>query len=86
MGQLSQGSGRSGNAVRMTAALFETLMSESSFGSVYSHMSLLESSCGKSDTVIQIRLGEGEGGDTIGRGGGVGEPRTGIIYAWLSTL
>ena len=31
-------------------------------------------------TVTQIRLGEGGGGgDTIG-GGGVGEPRTGIIY------
>ena len=38
MGQLSQGSGLSGNAVRLTAALFKTLMSESSFGSVYSHM------------------------------------------------
>ena len=31
-------------------------------------------------TVTQIRLGEGGGGgDTIG--GGVGEPRTGIIYS-----
>ena len=38
MGQLSQGSGLSGNTVRVTAALFKTLMSESSFGSVYSHM------------------------------------------------
>ena len=38
MGQLSQGSGLSGNAVCVTAALFETLMSESSFGSVYSHV------------------------------------------------
>ena len=38
MGQLSQGSGLSGNAVRVTAALLKTLMSESSFGSVYSHM------------------------------------------------
>ena len=38
MGQLSQGSGLSGNAVRVAAALFKTLMSESSFGSVYSHM------------------------------------------------
>ena len=38
MGQLSQGSGLSGNAVLVTAALFNTLMSESSFGSVYSHM------------------------------------------------
>ena len=35
-------------------------------------------------TVTQIRLGEegGGGGDTIG--GGVGEPRTGIIY--ISTV
>ena len=35
-------------------------------------------------TVTQIRLGEGGGGrgDTIG-GGGVGEPRTGIIYTKL---
>ena len=33
-------------------------------------------------TVTQIRLGEGGGGgDTIG-GGGVGEPRTGIIYIY----
>ena len=38
MGQLSQGSGPSGNVVHVTAALFETLMSESSFGNVYSHM------------------------------------------------
>ena len=38
MGQLSQGSGLSGNVVHVTAALFETLMSESSFGNVYSHM------------------------------------------------
>ena len=38
MGQLSQGSGLSGNVVHVTAALFETLMSESSFGHVYSHM------------------------------------------------
>ena len=36
-------------------------------------------------TVTQIRLGEGGGGDTI-RGGGVGEPRTGIIYIALSLL
>ena len=36
---------------------------------------------GKVCTVTQFRLGEGGGGgDTIG-GGGVGEPRTGIIYA-----
>ena len=35
MGQLSQGSGLSGNVVHVTAALFETLMSESSFGNVY---------------------------------------------------
>ena len=35
---MGQGSGLSGNAVRVTAALFKTLMSESSFGSVYSHM------------------------------------------------
>ena len=35
MGQLSQGSGLSGN---VTVALFETLRSESSFGNVYSHM------------------------------------------------
>ena len=40
MGQLSQGSGLSGNVVHVTAALFETLMSESSFGNVYSHMRL----------------------------------------------
>ena len=40
MGQLSQGSDLSGNAVRVTAALFKTLMSESSFGSVYNHMRL----------------------------------------------
>ena len=32
-------------------------------------------------TVTQIRLGEGGGGDTIG--GGVGEPRTGIIYMYF---
>ena len=33
-------------------------------------------------TVIQIRLGEGVGGGGIPLGGGgVGEPRTGIIYA-----
>ena len=38
MGQLSQGSGPSGKVVHVTAALFETLMSESSFGNVYSHM------------------------------------------------
>ena len=38
MGQLSQGSGLSGYVVHVTAALFETLMSESSFGNVYSHM------------------------------------------------
>ena len=38
MGQLSQGSGLSGNVVHVTAALFETLRSESSFGNVYSHM------------------------------------------------
>ena len=38
MGQLSQGSGLSGNVVHVTAALFETLMSKSSFGNVYSHM------------------------------------------------
>ena len=31
MGQQSQGSGLSGNAVLVTVALFETLMSESSF-------------------------------------------------------
>ena len=31
-------------------------------------------------TVTQIRLGRVGGGDTIGGGGGVGEPRTGIIY------
>ena len=31
-------------------------------------------------TVPQIRLGEGGGGDTIAGGGGVGEPRTGIIF------
>ena len=35
---------------------------------------------GKVCTVTQFRLGEGGGGgDTMG-GGGVGEPRTGIIY------
>ena len=38
MGQLSQGSGLSENVVHVTAALFKTLMSESSFGKVYSHM------------------------------------------------
>ena len=38
MGQLSQGSGLSGSVVHVTAALFETVMSESSFGIVYSHM------------------------------------------------
>ena len=38
MGQLSQGSGLSGNVIHVTAALFKTLMSESSFGNVYSHM------------------------------------------------
>ena len=38
MGQLSKGSGLSGNAVRVIAALFKTLMSESSFGSVCSHL------------------------------------------------
>ena len=39
---------------------------------------------GKVCTVTQFRLGEGArgGGDTIG-GGGVGEPRTGIIYACM---
>ena len=37
MGQLSQGSGLSGN-VHVTAALFKTLMSESSFGNVHSHI------------------------------------------------
>ena len=38
VGQLSQGSGLSGNAVLVTVALFKTLMSESSFfGSVHSH-------------------------------------------------
>ena len=44
---------------------------------------------GKVCTVTQFRLGEGAGGgggDTIGGGGGVGEPRTGIIYALLSTM
>ena len=37
-------------------------------------------------TVTQIRLGEGAGGggDTIG--GGVGEPRTGIIYTTIMEL
>ena len=34
MGQLSQGSGLSGNVVHVTAALFETLMSESSIGNI----------------------------------------------------
>ena len=38
MGQLSQGSGLSGNVVHVTAALFESLRSESSFGNVYNHM------------------------------------------------
>ena len=38
MGQLSQGSGLSGNVVHVTVALFKALMSESSFGNVYSHM------------------------------------------------
>ena len=38
MGQQSQGSGLSGNVVHVTASLFKTLMSESSFGNVYSHM------------------------------------------------
>ena len=38
MGQLSQGSGLSGNAVLVTVALTKTLKSESSFlGSVHSH-------------------------------------------------
>ena len=43
-------------------------------------------------TVSQIRLGEGGGGGgyhwAIGGGGGVGEPRTGIIYAntYLSSI
>ena len=35
MGQLSQGSGLSGNVVHVTAALFKTLMSESSFGVLF---------------------------------------------------
>ena len=38
MGQLSQGSGLSGNVVHVTAALFKTLMSEFPFGNVYSYM------------------------------------------------
>ena len=33
-------------------------------------------------TVTQIRFGEGGGGDTIGWGG-VGEPRTGIMYIYI---
>ena len=32
-------------------------------------------------TITQIRLGEGGGGG-YHWGGGVGEPRTGIIYGW----
>ena len=40
---------------------------------------LLEPSCGKSVHCHTVSAWGGWGGDTIG-GGGVGEPRTGIIY------
>ena len=36
---------------------------------------------GKVCTLTQFRLGEGGAGDT--NGGGVGEPRTGIIYIYI---
>ena len=70
---------------------FGTLTGESCMTNVHCHtdraswdailvtVALLEPFCGKVCTVTQFRLGEGGGG-------GVGEPRTGIIYACAHIL
>ena len=121
MGQLSPGSGLSGNAVRVTAALFETScrnpLSEVStvtwdailvtvdgfgFGTLTGESCLKHVHCHTDrapwDTILvtvvafgalmwkkcaqshRFGLGRVGGGIALG-GGGVGEPRTGIIYS-----
>ena len=109
MGQLSQGSGLSGNTVRGTAALFVGVLFRKCLQSHprdsrwlrlwHPHGRVVPEKCalshgsgvlgrdprdscrfwsphvGKVCTVTQFRLGEGRGG--------VGEPRTGIIYIYV---